>query len=358
MPDFNKTIKSYKQAIDRAIVENSQKLITDIKHKYGLPAARVIKAYQAILGRDGKRLRAILAMWSYQSFGGKNQKVAVELADIIEMIHASWLVIDDCTDMSDKRRHGPAAHRLLEEWHRQVKMKGDGYHFGEFQAVNSALAGQYIAFGMFMELPVDEKSKVRAFGEMSDFMAKTVFGQIKDVNNEALATNNETDIYDMLKLKTAYYTFLMPLKIGAILAGATDKQVKFMEPYSLNVGLAFQMRDDIIGTFGDEAETGKSTKDDIMEGKRTILISRAYKKSDAKQKAILDNTLGNKNLTKKQFEEVRHIIRDSGALDYCQKQIDIYAQAAIGSLESAPSVVKGKVGFLRDITEYIAYRQK
>jgi len=119
--------------------------------------------------------------------------------------------------------------------------------------------------------------------------------------------------------KTGKYTYETPLHTGAILAGASDDDLKALTEYAIPGGIAFQIQDDILGMFGDEYKIGKPADSDLSEGKKTLLIVKAFEKGDSLQKKILNKNLGSPKISSKDLREVRQIIIDTGSLEYSKK---------------------------------------
>ncbi|MDR0397860.1 MAG: polyprenyl synthetase family protein [Candidatus Nomurabacteria bacterium] len=334
MEDFKKSLQSDKEQIDNYIASQSEKLLDAVKHEYGEKYSDVLAAYLDVLGRGGKRLRGILAKRAYEYFGGSNENVALEAALVIELLHDYLLVVDDIQDDSSLRRGKPAAHMLLREYHEKHQLAGDKAHYGLSQTINAALAGQNIAFQRALALPIESDAKVNALAHLNDFLTKTDFGQLGDFNNEAFKTTSKADVMQVLQLKTAYYTFCMPVYFGASLAGMPKINAN-LNDYLINTGICFQLYDDIIGTFGDTTKTGKSNRSDIIEGKRTLLVIYALESATSEQKATLAAALGNKNLSDEEFIAVQDILRSTGALKRCQNEAQSLVSEANQSIERA-----------------------
>jgi len=349
MDELNQAIAKYKPAIDDAIEKFCQVSLADMRSKYGDNLAHIFDAFLAVLRRGGKHFRGALAIYSYELFGGKDHRISRQIGLVMELLQTYLLVIDDVIDQSDLRRGGPAAHKLIERMHIAQKLFGDPGHFGHSQVICSGVIGQNLAYDILAKLPVDDSVRLSALAFINDIMIKTNIGQIMDVNNEAWRTDEEAEILKTLQQKTAYYSFFMPMKLGAVVSG---QDAKFIEPYAMNIGLAFQLYDDIFGTFGDEAKTGKSAKSDIVEGKRTILVSYALTNSSAANRKTLEKALGNSKLTDNDFAKVLDILRSSGALDYTRELAAHYAALAKQALDLAPKSFEHQLGMLNIITQY------
>lgn len=346
---FNKALNSYKHEIDSKIAIFCQQATTETHEQFGEYPLEAVRAFCEILSRGGKRMRGALTMVSYQMLGGTNQKVAVEAAAAIEMLHAYILMVDDIQDRSAIRRGGPTAHVALSDYHRSRHLKDDADHFGKSIAMNGLLFGAHSAMNILTGLDVLPKRRLEAIRNVNNHFIVTAHGQSKDIFNEVVETASESDVDRVLTWKTAYYSFANPLQLGAILAGATKDDLKRLEVYSLAAGRVFQLTDDILGVFGDEKTTGKSPLDDIKEGKRTLLTVKALELAPKADAYFLETMLGNKNLSLGQFNRCKDIIEKSGALDYVRRQAKNYVVDALDSLE------KTKQSWGRNELDFLMY---
>ena len=156
--------------------------------------------------------------------------------------------------------------------------------------------------------------------------------------------------------KTATYTYKLPLFAGAILAGASEEDLVALEGFAIPAGVAFQIRDDILGVFGEEEKTGKETITDLIEGKKTLLVTEAYKNASPEQKEKLDMYLGKKDLTEEEAEKVRDIFRDTGALKYSMEECKRQVEIAKTSLKKLVDKEEKAFSFLQDIADYMIMR--
>ncbi|MGD8373839.1 MAG: polyprenyl synthetase family protein [Candidatus Woesebacteria bacterium] len=311
----------------------------------------------SLLKRGGKRTRGSLVICGYKMLGGKDYQMILRAAVATEMIHAYLLIIDDIADNSLTRRGGSTAHESMKNYHKVHNMLGDSNHFGRSIAMHAGLTGCHEAFKQIGQLDVADEIKNRATTTLHENLLITINGQYNDIFNEALHNVSEQQVLRVLTWKTAYYSFLSPLQFGAMLAGAKLEQLEALKDYSVNSGLAFQIADDILGTFGNEFESGKSAKDDLREGKQTILVAHAMQKATPEQKNRFKNLLGKADLADDEHEEAKKIIQQTGALDYAKILAKKYAQQAVAALDSMPDNWKTEqVEFLRDLTEYIINR--
>lgn len=295
-----------------------------------------IEAFRDILLRGGKRLRGILAMQSYHAHGGTDPDVAIGAARVSEIGQTYLLMIDDIQDKSEVRRGGPAAHVILgQKAIRSAAMHGDLDHYGESQTINAALAGMHRADTELLSLPVEGGSILNAMKQMHLRAEITAAGQIKDIYNQSSNTlPSVEDIERVLTNKTAYYTFVSPLELGATLAGY-EKLDDDLLGYAIHTGCAYQIADDIIGTFGNEEETGKSNNDDIREGKMTLLTRFALRDATDQDRITLKAILGNESASTEQCDLVRDIMVRTGALAYCEERLSYYRDTAANALQKA-----------------------
>jgi geranylgeranyl diphosphate synthase, type I len=355
---FEQKIASYKKRIDADIAAYSKNLHSRTAEQFGLHSAIATTAYTDILSRGGKRIRGGLTMLAYEMFGGTDSTVAIQAARAIEMVQAYLLIVDDIADRSPTRRGGPAAHMLLKNWHEQERLKDDAQHFGESIAVNAAMLGNHAAVALITNLDVADFIKVKALNTLNQNLIVTAHGQFNDIFNEVIESDDTESIENVLVWKTAYYTFVSPLQFGAELAGVTNGKLDTLAEYGLHAGRAFQIGDDIVGTFSDEQQSGKSPHDDIREGKRTLLVAYALKKAEVADAHFLRQCLGNQNLTSAEFDRCKIIIRESGALDYAKKEAQKSAQAAIAVLDTKTDGWDADgVEFLRELVQSFVTRK-
>lgn len=351
------SLGTYKSQIDENIAEYCDRLLAETEQDFGPYSREAIETYCSLLARGGKRVRGSLTMAAYQMAGGKDIDMIVNAARIVEMLNANLLILDDIADLSDKRRGGPTVHRMFEKYHRGAQLYGNSEHFGVAMGLHVGLAGTYLVAIELARLKVDETIKLAATINLNQAIYTTVHGQFNDIANEAVRLVNQKQVERTLTWKAAYYTLLQPFQFGLLLAGSKDANHPMVRDYAMNLGLAFQIIDDILGTFGDD-KTGKSTREDILEGKITLLVSGALQKGTAEQKKILLAALGNKKLTDEQYEEVRHIMRITGARDFAHETAAVHAEQAVRALDRAPKEWSAEgIRFLQELALFVTTRR-
>ncbi len=346
----------YRDLINADISAYSEVLNTRWQHDFGFETTQILDSYLKILSRGGKRLRGCLGMWAYDAAGGTDATLALRIARNLEMIHAYLLVVDDVADLAETRRGGPSAHKLIEALHTREKWFGDARHFSHMQAVNAGLAAQHLVMQEISELATRDVTKLEGLRELSAVLFKTVIGQIADLKHQAVRNITEKEVIVMMKNKTAYYSFVSPLQFGVITAGKDWSDYQWLERWALNIGLGFQINDDILGVFGNEKMSGKSNLDDIREGKITLLIVRALARASNEQQSQLLGQLGNPAFSNENLVHIQAILEDCGALRYCQGLVQSYTKKAIASLDSAPAEYHERVNCLKELSQLLANR--
>ncbi len=283
----------------------------------------------------GKRLRPAFCMWGYLGAGGHDVESALRAAAGLELLQACALVHDDVMDDSDMRRGQPAAHRRFATLHRGEQWLGDAGRFGDGAAI---LLGDLclswadeLLYRSGFEAPALARAK-RVYDVMrTELMA----GQYLDLLEQARAGASAERVLLVVRYKSAKYTIERPLHLGAALAGADEEFLARLSDYGLPLGEAFQLRDDVLGVFGDPAETGKPAGDDLREGKRTLLVATALERATPEQAGHLREGLGDPHLSAAAVDELRAIIIGTGALAEVEEVIAERTEQALAAIESA-----------------------
>jgi geranylgeranyl diphosphate synthase, type I len=331
--DFKQHFATLKSEIDGALQAHTKRLSNDTARNFTPYSVVAVDAYVQVLERGGKRIRGALTIVGYEMCGGKNREMIVQAAAAIEMVHAYILVLDDIMDKSVMRRGGPSAHTLVAKYHVAKGLSGESNHFGEAIAINAALIGYHYAEGLVANLDADSDDKLRAMHLLNDALMVTGHGQVNDLFNEVLDSVDERAVDNVLEWKTAHYSFLNPLQFGMALAGADKESLAAITEYCMHAGRAFQITDDILGTFGSELEAGKSPMDDIREGKRTLLSIAAIRRADSGDKNFLIQMFGNERLTHTEFARCKEIFVATGALEIAQHEAVKHIAKAKESLQ-------------------------
>lgn len=356
---FRRKLQGYQEIINQDITQYSKQLQITTLQEYGKNARLEIDAFLDILARGGKRIRGALVMLGYEMSGGTNQDMILQAARAVEMLHAYLLIIDDIQDRSSVRRGGPSAHTMLADYHKNNHMANGSGHFGLSIALNAALSGSHAAQLVLIGLDVPPDVRLKAIRIINQTMMITAHGQTNDIVNEVVAEVDERDIERVLEWKTAHYTFLNPLSVGMVLAGADDSATEAIADYAMHAGKAFQITDDIMGTFGSQQDSGKSPMDDIREGKQTLLTHYALTHSSNGNKNFLIQMLGKSDITQAEYNRCKDIIIQSGALDHASKAASRHIDTALHSLQanSHSCWSDGGLAFLRGLAQYLLSRK-
>ena len=336
----------------------------------GDEAALLIRAgAEAVAG--GKRLRARFCLAGWRAVAGGDSTAdspvpaaVIAAAGALEIFHAAALVHDDLIDNSDTRRGRPAAHRALEAEHRAAGWHGDAQAFGR---AGSVLLGDLLVAwsdDLYDEalLRVSSPRAVAARAEYGRMRREVTIGQFLDIAEEssfrvAPDEQHAARALRVASLKSARYSVQQPLVIGATLGGAAPGQQQGLAAFGHAVGMAYQLRDDVLGVFGDEAVTGKPSGDDLREGKRTVLVAYTREGMDAAARARFDALLGDAGLDAAQIAGLQRAIRDTGALDRVEALIATYATEAQEALQDAP-VGTGALTDLQDLARAATVRSR
>jgi len=296
-------------------------------------------AVLADLTTGGKLLRPAFCYWGYRAAGAPDGDEIVAAAAALELLHVSALVHDDVMDGSDRRRGRPSAHRQFAELHRDAGWSGDAENFGHSAAI---LLGDLI-LGWSDELlrgcGLAPDRVAAGIGVFEAMRTEVIGGQYLDLVAQAVADDaSVARAMRVLRFKTAKYSVERPLQLGATLAGAGPDLVAAFSAFGIPLGEAFQLRDDLLGVFGDPERTGKPAGDDLREGKRTVLVTTALAAGDAADRATLQGMLGDPTLDASGVARLRDVLVRTGAVDEVEKLIAALTAEAEDALADAPIV--------------------
>ena len=198
--------------------------------------------------------------------------------------------------------------------------------------------------------------KIKALNNLDKIICNTILGQSLDLTLSKDDNFDIDTIFEMQKYKTAKYTIEGPLHLGAILAGADEKFLNSLSNYAIPVGIAFQIQDDIIGIFGNEKKIGKPIGSDIKEGKRTLLFSKAIENANDTQKQILNEVIGNENISSTDIKGVKDIIIKTGSLEFSVNKAEKLIKNAKESLKNLEISEKNEK-FLNNLADFVVRRK-
>ncbi len=318
--------------VDEVIEAALEQLATDIAPATHSP--QELLAPVAALAAKGKRVRALLLLTAHDACGGQEPDRAVRVAGAIELFQTAALIHDDVLDRSDTRRGMPSTHRTLEALHSSHAWSGDGARFGEGGAILAGdlalMACQHMLTVAIAGLPGDIAAAVgHRFSSMASLCTAGQYLDIRLAAQPLQSLGGHTEaIFATMRAKTASYTAEGPLALGAALAGLDSDVVDAWAAVGVPLGIAFQLRDDVLGAVGAPETTGKPAGDDLREGKRTLLLSLAIERADAAGRDVLMDTVGNDNASPVDVAAAARVLSASGAVEAVESQIQDYAQQA------------------------------
>ena len=283
----------------------------------------------------GKRLRPLFCYWGWRAAGGQDGTPIVVAAAALELFHAFALIHDDIMDGSDRRRGEPSVHRLFADLHARSAWRGDPASYGRNTALLCGDLCAAWADQMFHECGLHPEQVHRGYGVFAVMRTEVIAGQYLDLVS-GVGDGSVASALTVVRMKAARYTVTRPLQIGAALAGAGPEALEALAAFGDPLGDAFQLRDDVLGVFGDPAVTGKSILDDLREGKPTVMMALARGNADRDQARRLKDLFGNPDLDPDGASELRRIIVDTGALDRIELMIKVRTDAALDALGDAP----------------------
>lgn len=329
----------------------------------GAEASDVVEAASALL-TGGKRLRAAFCVAGWTACGGPPPLTAdspvIAAGAALEYFQAAALVHDDVIDGSQTRRGLPAAHRRFARLHADRAWTGSADRFGESTAI---LLGDLLLAFSFREMAAAARDVATGFRalEVYDLMvAEVTLGQYLDVLAQSAPwAEDPAHALDraerIVRAKSARYSVEHPLVLGAALAGGSDDRLAACSRFGLPVGEAFQLRDDVLGVFGDPEVTGKPAGDDIREGKRTVLVTLALERATPAQRQVLRRSLGCADLATDALDGARAVLVETGALAAVEARIAALAEEGAAALALA-GLDDGAVTMLTDLADLAIHR--
>lgn len=281
---------------------------------------------------------------AYQSLGGTDLEAAAYIGAAFELLHTALIVHDDVIDHDFVRRGIP---NISGSYRDHALANGATETAAEHRGISAAvIAGDLALFNAYRLIDrsgVGDVMRDRLVEVMDDALFASAAGELIDVDFSHLtAMPRVDDILTMERLKTAVYSFECPLQAGAILAGASEQIVTTLADFGREIGVAYQIVDDLLGVFGQESETGKTTIGDLREGKRTVLISFA---TTTREWGEIEPLLGKADLAEKEADRVRELLVNSGAKAFAEGLARYYANRALSRLAEVhiPSALRDEL---------------
>jgi geranylgeranyl diphosphate synthase type II len=282
----------------------------------------------------GKRFRPRMVFAAYQALGGTDLEAAAYVGAAFELLHTALIVHDDVIDHDFVRRGAPNISGSYRDRARAAGAnEADAEHRGISAAVIAGDLALFNAYRLIDRSGVDDLTRERLLEVMDEALFASAAGELIDVDFSWMPAVPQVDeILAMERLKTAVYSFECPLQAGAILAGASEETVATLGEFGREIGIAYQLVDDLLGVFGVETETGKTTVGDLREGKRTVLIAYASTTDGWSDHAAL---LGDPQLSDADAGRLRDYLVDCGAKAFAEELARHHATQALARLREA-----------------------
>ena len=330
--------------------------------RFGPTVAGAAEAYDRLTS-DGKKIRAGLVKLGYDACRTKESPVSSRedgiywAAASVEVLHNAFLIHDDIVDNSNLRRGTPTVHcRYADGAAARFASPEAALAYGRAVALNFGDKGQALAQEFLLSSGFPDDVILRAVALLSQVTVETVTGQLLDVDDVKLSELTEEQVFLIHEYKTAHYTVMLPLLMGAILAGAARDRLARIRAFSIPLGIAFQIHDDILGLFGDQEILGKPVDSDLREGKKTLLFVHSYEAAGQEDRAFLERVHGNSETGPADLKRVREIVRTSGALGRSEEIALGHVQTAKPHVEAiAASPEWGRI--LAGLADYFVLRR-
>lgn len=300
------------------------------------PAAGEIVSAISDLTRGGKRLRPLFAFWGFVGAGGNpNDERIVQAGAALELFQAAALIHDDLIDRSDTRRGQPSIHRRFESLHRASGWHRDAPRFGEAASILTGDLCLSLSEQLFGTISPAVPQSRAIFDRMR---VQVMAGQYLDVLEESAGpaygpADSVKRARTIVRYKSAKYSTENPTLLGGALAGASESLLEQYSHFALPLGEAFQLRDDVLGVFGDPAVTGKPAGDDLREGKRTEIIAHALNLASQQDQGFIQGRLGAGDLSDDEVVRMRDLLESCGALQATEESIAALSDQGFAALD-------------------------
>jgi geranylgeranyl diphosphate synthase type I len=315
------------QALDAFLAERRPRL-----REMALELTPLADALEEFLS-GGKRLRPGFCFWGHLGAGGSDTPELVTAAAALELFQAAAIIHDDVMDGSDTRRGKPAVHKRFAGLHRAEGWHGSPDQFGSGAAI---LLGDLCLSWSDEMLGSSGLVNPPARAVFDTMRAELMAGQYLDLLEQVSGHGTVESALRVARYKSAKYTIVEPLHLGGALAGASADVLATYTAYGMPLGEAFQLRDDLLGVFGDPSVTGKPAGDDLREGKRTALVALALEKANPDQALLVRDRLGDPALDATGVAALQDVLVETGAVDRVEELITVRTAEALAALEASP----------------------
>ena len=345
----------YKPKINDAIGSIFDKIIDELKNKFLIDYYSEMKDYFLA---GGKRIRPLLTIAAYNGITNTTEDENIVPSVGIEFLHNATLIHDDIIDKDNFRRGKPAFHYKFAQYHSKYQFKkmnaaDFGTSIGIIGGDTAFIVGSTAYFNKNFSMDLNLNS-IRYYRQAFTEVIHGVLIEIDMVNQKKLSMD---EYINMTSLKTGAL-IEKSLLIGASYAELQKEYIPSLSTYCVNLGIIFQIIDDILGTFGDEKVTGKPTDGDIREGKHTCLLIEAMNNLDAKKKEYLVNLLSKTEMSEGEVKEVRDLFKEADVISSCKKLASKYYEEASDALEKLKPVVnESEIEFFENLLKFVLERK-
>jgi len=343
-----KTVSEERQAQVDAVLDRFFSLAKNRAVSFGPAYVRLWETLESnTVG--GKRFRPRMVMTAYEGLGGADFQASAYVGAAFELLHTALIVHDDVIDRDFSRRGGP---NVSGKYRDIATTAGIPLPGAEHRGMSAAvIAGDLALFNSLRLIDrsgASDEVRARLLEIMDDALFASAAGELIDVDfSLATALPGVRDVLTMERFKTAVYSFECPLQAGAVLAGASEKAVACLGRFGRDIGIAYQIVDDLLGVFGTEAETGKTTMGDLREGKRTVLIAHA---TTTEAWPLISDLVGKSDLAHHEADFVRDVLTTSGTRQFAEGLARDYTTEALTHLRNReiPAALRAELEPLAD----------
>jgi geranylgeranyl diphosphate synthase type I len=344
-------------SIARRVTHELLSFISTEREALEREALPLLDELEALVQAGGKRIRPRFCFWGFVAAGGEPGREILRVGASLELLHTFAVIHDDVMDQAPLRRNRLSTFRALAELSAGVPHSGDPERFGMSAAILTGLLGFVLADRLLITSGFPPDVVARAADRYDTMRTRAIAGQYLDLLSAHRGEADEETARRIGTLKSAGYTVVDPLVIGAACATGEQRVVDTLQSYGLPLGDAFQLRDDVLGVFGDPSATGKDRDSDIREGKQTVLLAKARAMADETERSFLDAVIGDRQLPAEDAERVRTIIESTGALRETNELIERLVDAAKDALDTSvlsPVVVEA----LHELADEVTARRR
>ena len=356
MNDIDTVWDDEKEKVDHALTEYLDMVISQVS-RLGAWHIEYYENIKEYMTRGGKRLRPLLVTMGYKSIDENIEvKHLYRAACSMEILHNGSLLHDDLIDHDETRRGGKTFHAIYRDKLMKTGTEERSQDYGMSMAILGGDALINMGGAIISASELEPQIAVKCLEIYQTAFRCLVNGVLLEMEMVNIPVTTPEVYLEMVNLKTAIL-FEKSLVMGAIMAKATESQIDALSTFGTKVGQAFQMQDDILGSFGDESVTGKSADGDIHEGKKTMLLIQAQLLGNPEQKKELDRLVGKSDVTKAEVETVRDLFRETGALAVTKELMETLLHKGQAALEkSNPPLNQQHKEFLLALSEFLTKR--